>query len=182
VEKIGIGKKSARVQKTSSRQHWRKNRQTTESIKKCKNCTLIGSKFAYRFFPLFIDFSRFFPIFADFFEGPIFWKIAIFSGRKIDTQKKSRFFRTSSIFCRFFPLWSALTFILNQIFNVEKNETRNGSRTPHEFLLDRYDDGRNVCVDHLRGFHIYISPLSNPSGKFHKTRKPLTKNKIKYFS
>ena len=36
VEKIGIGKKSARIQRTSSRQHRQKNRQTATSIKNAK--------------------------------------------------------------------------------------------------------------------------------------------------
>ena len=53
------------------------------------------------FLPMFVDFSRFLPSFRDvrFFE-----KIAIFSCRKIGSQKKSRFFGISPKNRRFFPL------------------------------------------------------------------------------
>ena len=76
-----------------------KNWQTTASIKKCKFCTSIGSKFAYRFFP-------YFPIFRDvrFFE-----KITIFSGQKIGSQKKMAIFRDiaekSAIFSTMLQIW-----------------------------------------------------------------------------
>ena len=117
-----------------------KNRQTAASIKKCKFCTSIGSKFPSQFFPLFADFSRsfpifsrFFPIFADFFlifadfcrcllifrDVRFFEKIAIFSGRKIGSQKKSRFFGTSPKNRRFFLLWYGVknSEIISRLFN-----------------------------------------------------------------
>ena len=91
-----------------------KNRQTAGSIKKCKFCTLIGLKFAYRFFPLFADFYRFFPIFPDFF--PIF---PDFFPMFADFCRCLPMFPD---FCRFFAMSDFLK--KSRFFRAEKSASR----------------------------------------------------------